>query len=147
MCTRCLTISHIRLHVCCCCRRRRLCVCLLCVFAFVFLVRTTVPKLTLPAARHRLTSEANFADTEVDELIAMLRETENLEEQGDILQYLVDTQGLDFDTGMCDECGAVVPWSFLFVPIRDYVEFGSINSPIVAFSAHESHRRCQLPID
>lgn len=49
--------------------------------------------------RHRLTSEANFADTEVDELIAMLRETENLEEQGDILQYLVDTQGLDFNTG------------------------------------------------
>lgn len=30
----------------------------------------------------------------------MLRETENLEEQGDILQYLVDTQGLDFNTGM-----------------------------------------------
>lgn len=49
--------------------------------------------------RHRLTSEANFADTEVDELIAMLRETENLEEQGDILQYLVDTQGLDYNTG------------------------------------------------
>ncbi|XP_039231790.1 probable phosphorylase b kinase regulatory subunit alpha isoform X4 [Drosophila yakuba] len=34
----------------------------------------------------------------VEELIAMLRETENLEEQGDILQYLVDTQGLDFNT-------------------------------------------------
>lgn len=30
----------------------------------------------------------------------MLRETENLEEQGDILQHLVDTQGLDFNTGM-----------------------------------------------
>ena len=29
----------------------------------------------------------------------MLRETESLEEQGDILQYLVDTQGLDFNTG------------------------------------------------
>lgn len=29
----------------------------------------------------------------------MLRETENLEEQGDILQHLVDTQGLDFNTG------------------------------------------------
>lgn len=29
----------------------------------------------------------------------MLRETENLEDQGDILQYLVDTQGLDFNTG------------------------------------------------
>ncbi|XP_043866299.1 probable phosphorylase b kinase regulatory subunit alpha isoform X10 [Drosophila mojavensis] len=43
----------------------------------------------------------------VDELIAMLRETENLEEQGDILQYLVDTQGLDFNTGMLEE-GRVV---------------------------------------
>lgn len=59
----------------------------------------TVPKLILPPVRHRLTSEANFADTEVEELIAMLRETENLEEQGDILQYLVDTQGLDYNTG------------------------------------------------
>lgn len=29
----------------------------------------------------------------------MLRETENLEEQGDILVYLVDTQGLDYNTG------------------------------------------------
>lgn len=38
----------------------------------------------------------------MEELIAMLRETENLEEQGDILQYLVDTQGLDFNTGKSD---------------------------------------------
>lgn len=29
----------------------------------------------------------------------MLRESEHLEEQGDILQYLVDTQGLNYDTG------------------------------------------------
>lgn len=59
-----------------------------------------MPKIQLPPiARHRLTSENNFADTEVDELVAMLRETENLEEQGDILQYLVDTQGLDYNTG------------------------------------------------
>lgn len=49
--------------------------------------------------RNRTTTETNFAETEVEELIAMLRETENLEEQGDILQYLVDTQGLDFNTG------------------------------------------------
>lgn len=50
--------------------------------------------------RTRTTAENNFADTEVEELIAMLRETENLEEQGDILQYLVDTQGLDYNTGI-----------------------------------------------
>ncbi|XP_037937638.1 probable phosphorylase b kinase regulatory subunit alpha isoform X3 [Teleopsis dalmanni] len=53
-----------------------------------------IPKILIQ--RHR--TDNNFADTEVEELIAMLRETENLEEQGDILQYLVDTQGLDFNT-------------------------------------------------
>ncbi|XP_015041798.1 probable phosphorylase b kinase regulatory subunit alpha isoform X7 [Drosophila persimilis] len=63
----------------------------------------TVPKILIQ--RHR--AETNFADTEVEELIAMLRETENLEEQGDILQFLVDTQGLDFNTGMLEE-GRVV---------------------------------------
>lgn len=50
--------------------------------------------------RHRPVNET-FGDTDVEELLAMLRETENLEEQGDILQYLVDTQGLDFNTGIC----------------------------------------------
>lgn len=54
-----------------------------------------VPKILIQ--RHR--PDSNFAEAEVEELIAMLRETENLEEQGDILQYLVDTQGLDFNTG------------------------------------------------
>lgn len=63
--------------------------------------RHDVPKIQLGQVtpRTRTTTETNFADTEVEELIAMLRETENLEEQGDILQYLVDTQGLDFNTG------------------------------------------------
>nr|XP_016939171.1 probable phosphorylase b kinase regulatory subunit alpha isoform X5 [Drosophila suzukii] len=61
---------------------------------FVRQQEITVPKILIQ--RHR--AETNFADTEVEELIAMLRETENLEEQGDILQYLVDTQGLDFNT-------------------------------------------------
>lgn len=57
-----------------------------------------VPRIQLPT-RHRGATESNFENTEVEELIAMLRETENLEDQGDILQYLVDTQGLDFNTG------------------------------------------------
>ncbi|XP_031629307.1 probable phosphorylase b kinase regulatory subunit alpha isoform X2 [Contarinia nasturtii] len=58
-----------------------------------------VPKIQLGAAvRPNRNADTNFADTEVQELIAMLRETENLEEQGDILQYLVDNQGLDFNT-------------------------------------------------
>lgn len=59
-----------------------------------------VPRIQINATRpHRSPAEQNFENTEVEELIAMLRETENLEEQGDILQYLVDTQGLDFNTG------------------------------------------------
>ncbi|KAK2581743.1 hypothetical protein KPH14_002224 [Odynerus spinipes] len=48
-------------------------------------------------------SETQYADTEVEELLTMLRETESLEEQGDILQYLVDSQGLYFNTGMVEE--------------------------------------------
>lgn len=64
-------------------------------FAHLQITKVTVPKILIQ--RHR--PDTNFADTEVEELIAMLRETENLEEQGDILQYLVDTQGLDFNTG------------------------------------------------
>lgn len=33
----------------------------------------------------------------------MLRDTENLEEEGDILQYLMDTQGLQFHTGVVED--------------------------------------------
>ena len=59
-----------------------------------------VPRITLPPRHHRVgQSDTNFENTETEELLAMLRETENLEDQGDILQYLVDTQGLDFNTG------------------------------------------------
>lgn len=61
-------------------------------------ITTEVPRIQLPPPRHRGVTET-FENTEVEELIAMLRETENLEDQGDILQYLVDTQGLDYNTG------------------------------------------------
>ncbi|XP_054267572.1 probable phosphorylase b kinase regulatory subunit alpha isoform X2 [Macrosteles quadrilineatus] len=57
--------------------------------------------------RRKLNSETQYADTEVEELLTMLRESEHLEEQGDILQYLVDTQGLNYDTGMMEEGKAV----------------------------------------
>ncbi|XP_076288956.1 putative phosphorylase b kinase regulatory subunit alpha isoform X4 [Lasioglossum baleicum] len=53
--------------------------------------------------RHRPLGETQYADTEVEELLSMLRETESLEEQGDILQFLVDSQGLYFNTGMLEE--------------------------------------------
>lgn len=60
-----------------------------------------VPRIHLtPSTRtHVHRANENFENTEVEELLAMLRESESLEEQGDILQYLVDTQGLDFNTG------------------------------------------------
>ncbi|KAJ8984957.1 hypothetical protein NQ317_007827 [Molorchus minor] len=61
----------------------------------------------LKRERHRSQNETQYADTEVDELFAMLRESESLDEQGDILQYLVDTKGLDYNTGML-EYGKVV---------------------------------------
>lgn len=67
-------------------------------------IQTTsdMPRIIVPPTRHHHRvgqSDTNFENTEVEELLAMMRETENLEEQGDILQYLVDTQGLDFNTG------------------------------------------------
>lgn len=57
------------------------------------------PSPEIPAAgdvlprKHRIRTltETQYADTEVEELMAMLRETESLEEQGDILQYLVSS--------------------------------------------------------
>ncbi|CAL7948194.1 unnamed protein product [Xylocopa violacea] len=60
---------------------------------------TNSPKLH----RSRAIGETQYAETEVEELLTMLRETESLEEQGDILQYLVDSQGLYFNTGMVEE--------------------------------------------
>ncbi|XP_063909483.1 probable phosphorylase b kinase regulatory subunit alpha isoform X2 [Zophobas morio] len=62
--------------------------------------KRTVPNISV--TRHKTNSETQYADTEVDELFAMLRESESLDEQGDILQYLVDSKGLDFHTGMLD---------------------------------------------
>nr|CAD7453579.1 unnamed protein product [Timema tahoe] len=67
--------------------------------------RSPSPEDTMPlwkqgnSSRQRHISETQYATTEVEELLGMLRETEQLEEQGDILQYLVDTQGLGFITG------------------------------------------------
>ncbi|XP_065172771.1 probable phosphorylase b kinase regulatory subunit alpha, partial [Atheta coriaria] len=69
------------------------------------LLRPDVPNIVI--GRHRSPSETQYAETEVDELFAMLRESESLDEQGDILQYLVDQKGLDHNTGML-EYGKVV---------------------------------------
>lgn len=58
--------------------------------------------------RHRTQSESQqYADTEVEELFAMLRESDSLDDQGDILQYLVASRGLDSNTDMLEN-GKVV---------------------------------------
>ncbi|XP_018331758.1 probable phosphorylase b kinase regulatory subunit alpha isoform X1 [Agrilus planipennis] len=62
---------------------------------------SSIPAITV--ARHRNNSDCQYADTEVEELFQMLRESESLEEQGDIFQYLVHSKGLDFDTGMIED--------------------------------------------
>ncbi|XP_075211553.1 putative phosphorylase b kinase regulatory subunit alpha isoform X4 [Lycorma delicatula] len=64
------------------------------------------PRLRVPIIQIGGKPERNegqcYKDTEVEELLTMLRESDHLEEQGDILQYLVDTQGLTFDTGIVE---------------------------------------------
>ncbi|XP_030028189.2 probable phosphorylase b kinase regulatory subunit alpha isoform X3 [Manduca sexta] len=73
--------------------------------------REEVVNKTPPSViRNRTTSESQnllYAEQETDELLAMLRETESLDEQGDILQYLVDTHGLDFNTDIIENGKAV----------------------------------------
>lgn len=54
-------------------------------------------------SRFRSGTELQYADTEVEELLTMLRESDHLEEQGDILQYLVDSQGLNYKTGLSED--------------------------------------------
>lgn len=48
----------------------------------------------------RASSELLYAEAELDGILAMLSESDLLEEKGDILQYLVDTYGLEYDTGI-----------------------------------------------
>ncbi|XP_066250095.1 probable phosphorylase b kinase regulatory subunit alpha isoform X2 [Euwallacea similis] len=68
--------------------------------------KSEVPVLSVP--KHRTQSESqHYADTEVDELFAMLRESDSLDEQGDILQFLVASKGLDSNTDMLEN-GRVV---------------------------------------
>ncbi|CAG7717610.1 unnamed protein product [Allacma fusca] len=61
---------------------------------------TKIPNWAPLATKHRTTSDAQYENTEVDELVAMLRETDLLEEQGDILHYLVVYHGLEYCTGV-----------------------------------------------
>lgn len=53
--------------------------------------------------RHRTCSDAQYENTEVDELLHMLKDSESLDEQGDILHFLVIEKGIDYMTGKMDD--------------------------------------------
>ncbi|XP_050728859.1 probable phosphorylase b kinase regulatory subunit alpha isoform X4 [Eriocheir sinensis] len=57
--------------------------------------------------RHRVASDAVYENVDLEELMLQLREAENLEEQGDILHYLVVQFGLNHETGSVIEGQAV----------------------------------------
>jgi len=50
--------------------------------------------------RTRLDSEAQYMDTELEDLVDMLRSTNDMEIHGDILHYMVNTYGLTFKTSI-----------------------------------------------
>lgn len=49
--------------------------------------------------RHRVASDAVYENVDIEELMLQMREAESLEEQGDILHYLVVQFGLGHETG------------------------------------------------
>ncbi|XP_066948049.1 probable phosphorylase b kinase regulatory subunit alpha isoform X13 [Macrobrachium rosenbergii] len=57
--------------------------------------------------RHRVASDAVYENVELEELLLQMREAETLEEQGDILHYLVVQFGLGHETGSVIEGQAV----------------------------------------
>ncbi|XP_025423580.1 probable phosphorylase b kinase regulatory subunit alpha isoform X1 [Sipha flava] len=54
-------------------------------------------------SRFKASSELLYAEAELEGILSMLSESDLLEEKGDILQYLVDTYGLEYDTGMKED--------------------------------------------
>uniref|UniRef100_A0A2S2PNV0 Phosphorylase b kinase regulatory subunit n=1 Tax=Schizaphis graminum TaxID=13262 RepID=A0A2S2PNV0_SCHGA len=58
-------------------------------------------------SRFKASTELLYAEAELDGILSMLSESD-LEEKGDILQYLVDTYGLEYDTGMKEDCKPVL---------------------------------------
>ena len=58
--------------------------------------------------RQRFESESCYQDQEVSDLVAMLTVTSDLEEQGDILHYMVLTYGMEFKTDMTGPTGQKV---------------------------------------
>ncbi|XP_050527326.1 probable phosphorylase b kinase regulatory subunit alpha isoform X1 [Daktulosphaira vitifoliae] len=67
------------------------------------------PVVNTKREHHRLhnrfkgSSELLYAEAELDSVLAMLSDSDLLEEKGDILQYLVDTYGLEYDTGLKED--------------------------------------------
>ncbi|KAG8199664.1 hypothetical protein JTE90_022117 [Oedothorax gibbosus] len=54
-------------------------------------------------ARIRTISDRHFDNVNDEDLVVMFKETESLEEQGDILHYLVGNRGVNWDTGLGED--------------------------------------------
>ena len=50
-------------------------------------------------SRNNSQSQTHYEDHEIEELLLCLKESQDLEEQGDILQYIVANWGMEHDTG------------------------------------------------
>lgn len=101
----------------------------------IYLCAQIDTKLAVPTivVRHRTPTESNYENQEVEELIAILRETDNLEEQGDILQYLVDTQGLEYNTGMIKVLLVSFYWIYCWIKILNYYQNNKFSQHFKVF--------------
>ncbi|GBM91857.1 putative phosphorylase b kinase regulatory subunit alpha [Araneus ventricosus] len=59
------------------------------------------------AARVRTLSDRQYDNVNDEDLVIMFKETESLEEQGDILHYIVGNRGVNWDTGLGGQNEAV----------------------------------------
>ena len=64
----------------------------------VFIAPT--PSQTVSSRRTRFESEVQYFDTEIDDLVDMLRSTNDMEIHGDILHYMVCTYGMMYRTNI-----------------------------------------------
>ena len=66
----------------------------------VFSLNLKILKSPVADSEQRLDSEAQYMDTELEDLVDMLRSTNDMEIHGDILHYMVNTYGLTFKTSI-----------------------------------------------
>lgn len=62
--------------------------------------RSSIEESLAPLPAHKISSELHLDQVAEQELLVTLRQTDSLEEQGDILHYLAMRKGLSWDTGL-----------------------------------------------